>query len=82
MNTLLKSAYMISFLRWGLRLHGVFHVFELAASIYEGAYITAIIVFFAASIEVLSSFVIPNEHVHFKGVLPTVHEKCDDSEKK
>ena len=29
------------------------------------------------AVELLSSFLIPNEHVHFKGMKTEVHEKCD-----
>ena len=30
------------------------------------------------AVELLSSFLIPNEHIHFKGVKTEVHEKCDN----
>tara|TARA_B110000438_G_scaffold97150_1_gene96264 strand:- start:10631 stop:10771 length:141 start_codon:yes stop_codon:yes gene_type:complete len=44
----------------------------------ESAYITAIIAFTAALIEILASIFLPREHIHLKGVISDVHEKCDD----
>lgn len=71
---------MIKILRWGLRLHSIFHFVEFLSAIYESAYITASIAFTAALIEVLASIYLPNEHIHFKGIMTDVHEKCDDDE--
>jgi len=70
----------IKLLRWGLRFHSVFHVLEFVSALIETAYVTAGIAFFAGAIEVLASFLLPHEHVHFKGLIPTVHEECDDSD--
>ena len=70
----------IKLLRWGLRFHSVFHVLEFVSALIETAYVTAGLAFFAGAIEVLASFVLPHEHVHFKGLIPTVHEECDDSD--
>lgn len=69
---------MIKILRWGLRLHSIFHFAEFLSAIYESAFITASIAFTAALIEILASIYLPNEHVHFKGLISDVHEKCDD----
>ena len=69
---------MIKILRWGLRLHSIFHFAEFLSAIYESAFITASIAFTAALIEILTSIYLPNEHVHFKGLISDVHEKCDD----
>ena len=69
---------MIKILRWGLRLHSMFHFAEFISAIYESAFITASIAFTAALIEILASIYLPNEHVHFKGLISDVHEKCDD----
>ncbi len=69
---------MIKILRWGLRLHSIFHFAEFISAIYESAFITASIAFTAALIEILASIYLPNEHVHFKGLISDVHEKCDD----
>ena len=70
----------IKLLRWGLRFHSVFHVLEFVSALLETAYVTAGLAFFAGAIEVLASFLLPHEHVHFKGLIPTVHEECDDSD--
>ena len=70
----------VKLLRWGLRFHSVFHVLEFVSALIETAYVTAGIAFFAGAIEVLASFLLPHEHVHFKGLIPTVHEECDDSD--
>ena len=70
----------IKLLRWGLRFHSVFHVLEFVSALIETAYVTASLAFFAGAIEVLASFLLPHEHVHFKGLNPTVHEECDDSD--
>ena len=69
---------MIKILRWGLRLHSIFHFAEFLSAIYESAFITASIAFTAALIEILASIYLPNEHVHFKGLISDVHEKCED----
>jgi len=68
---------LIKVIRWGLRLHSLFHVVEFFSALYETAYITAVIAFSATLIEILASIVLPKEHVHFKGVINEVHEKCD-----
>jgi len=70
----------VKLLRWGLRFHSVFHILEFVSALIETAYVTAGLAFFAGAIEVLASFLLPHEHVHFKGLIPTVHEECDDSD--
>ena len=65
-------------LRWGLRLHGVSHLIEVVSAIAEGAYITATIAFIFISMEILASFFIPDEHIHFKPLKSDVHANCDD----
>ena len=70
----------VKLLRWGLRFHSVFHILEFGSALIETAYVTAGLAFFAGAIEVLASFLLPHEHVHFKGLIPTVHEECDDSD--
>lgn len=72
---------MIKILRWGLRLHSIFHFAEFISAIYESALITAIIAFTAGLIEFLASIYLPNEHIHFKGIISEVHEKCDEEKK-
>ena len=75
----LKKSF-IGILRWGLRVHSLLHLLEFGSAIYESAYITACLAFITGSIEVLASILLPHEHVHFKGLIPTVHEECDDSD--
>ena len=69
---------MIKILRWGLRLHSIFHFAEFLSAIYESAYITASIAFTASLIEILASIYLPKEHIHFKPLISDVHEKCND----
>ncbi len=69
---------MIKILRWGLRLHSIFHFVEFISAIYESALITAFIAFTAGLIEILASIYLPNDHVHFDGLISEVHEKCNE----
>ena len=69
--------YFLRILRWGLRLHGTAHIIEVISAIGEGAYITATIASIFITIEILASFFIPDEHVHFKPLKSDVHEHCD-----
>lgn len=68
----------LEILRWGLRLHGISHFIEVVSAIGEGAYITASIAFFFIFIEILASFYLPKEHIHFKPIKSDVHKECDD----
>ena len=70
--------YFLNILRWGLRLHGIGHLIEVISAINEEAYITAAIAFIFIVIEILASFFIPNEHIHFKPLRSKVHEVCDE----
>ena len=70
----------LNILRWGLRLHGISHFIEVISAINEEAYITAAIAFIFIVIEILASFFIPNEHVHFKPLKSEVHTECDESD--
>ena len=74
-----KSTF-VNILRWALRLHGFIHFFELASAIYEQAYITASLAFIAGGMEVLASFLIPKEHIHFRGLKTEIHEQCEDED--
>ena len=69
---------IIKILRWALRLHSIFHLIEFFSAKYESAYITASIALTASLIEFLASIYLPNEHIHFKGIISDVHEKCED----
>ena len=72
--------HFLNILRWGLRLHGISHFIEVISAINEEAYITATIACIFIVIEILASFFIPNEHVHFKPLKSEVHADCDDIE--
>ena len=72
----------LNILRWGLRLHGISHFIEVISAINEEAYITATIACIFIAIEILASFFIPNEHIHFKPLKSEVHADCDDIENK
>ena len=65
-------------LRWGLRLHGIGHLVEVVSAIGEQAYITASIAMFFISIEILASFYIPKDHIHFRPIKSDVHEDCNE----
>ena len=69
--------HFLNILRWGLRLHGISHFIEVLSAINEEAYITATIAFIFICIEILASFFIPHEHVHFRPLKSDVHESCD-----
>ena len=70
--------HFLNILRWGLRLHGISHFIEVISAINEEAYITATIAFIFIAIEILASFFIPNEHIHFKPLKSEVHSVCEE----
>ena len=70
--------HFLNVLRWGLRLHGAGHFIEVISAVNEEAYITAIIALIFIAIEILASFFIPNEHVHFRPLKSAVHATCED----
>ena len=72
--------HFLNILRWGLRLHGISHFIEVISAINEEAYITAAIACVFIAIEILASFFIPNEHIHFKPIKSKVHTGCDDGD--
>ena len=74
--------HLLNILRWGLRLHGAGHFIEVVSALSEGAYITATIALIFITIELMASFLIPNEHIHFKPLKSEVHTACDDLEYK
>ena len=73
---MLKNNFL-EILRWGLRLRGIGHLVEVISAIGEEAYITASIALTFISIEILASFYLPKEHVHFKPVKSDVDEECE-----
>ena len=77
-NFIMFKHNFLEILRWGLRLHGIGHLVEVISAISEGAYITAVLALIFISIEILASFYLPKEHVHFKPIKSDIHEQCDD----
>ena len=75
---MILKKYLLDILRWGLRLHGISHFIEVVSAINEEAYITATIAFIFIVIELLASFFIPKEHIHFKPLKSEVHADCED----
>ena len=72
---MLKKNFL-EILRWGLRLHGISHLIEVLSAVSEGAYITASIAIIFILIEILASFYLPKEHIHFKPIKSDIHEDC------
>ena len=70
--------FLISLVRLGLRIHSFFHLLEFVSALYETAYITASIAFFAMFLEIVASYLIPKEHIHIKPLISEVHESCED----
>ena len=70
--------HFLNILRWGLRLHGAGHLIEVVSAVSERAYITGAIAFIFITIEILASFFIPNEHIHFKPLKSEMHTGCDE----
>ena len=67
-------------LRWSLRLHGIFHVGHVYSDVVVGNWVGVAIGSYIILVELLSSFLIPNEHVHFRLMKSEVHEKCEDND--
>ena len=70
--------HFLSLLRWSLRFHGILHVGHVYTDVVSENWMGVAIGSYIISVEILSSFLIPNEHVHFKGMKTEVHEKCDE----
>jgi len=77
---MIPKKHFLNILRWGLRLHGTSHLIEVISALGEGAYITATIAFIFITIEILASFFIPNEHIHFRPLKTEVHIGCNDKD--
>ena len=69
--------FFLELLRWSLRFHGIFHVGHVYTDVVAKNWPGVAIGSYIIAVELFSSFLIPNEHVHFKGVKTEVHEKCD-----
>ena len=69
---------LLEILRWSLRLHGILHIGHVYSDFVVQNWVGFGIGCYIITVELLSSFFIPNEHVHFRGLKSDVHEKCDD----
>ena len=70
--------YLTELIRWSLRFHGVLHVGHVYSDFIVGNWTGVGIGSYIIAIELLSSFLIPKEHVHFKPFKTEVHEECDN----
>lgn len=70
--------YLIELARWSLRFHGILHVGHVYSDFIVGNWVGVGIGSYIIAIELLSSFLIPKEHVHFKAFKTEVHEECDN----
>jgi len=58
-ETFFMKKHYIKIIRFGLRIHSIFHFVEFITAVYEEAYITSSIAFIAMVIELSASFLIP-----------------------
>jgi len=73
----LFKKHLIELLRWSLRFHGILHIGHVYSDFIIGNWVGVVIGSYIIFVELLSSFLIPNEHVHFKTFKTEVHEDCD-----
>ncbi len=69
---------LIEVLRWSLRFHGIFHLGHIYTDVLVQNWLGVAIGTYVISIEILASFLIPNEHVHLKPIKSEVHDDCCD----
>ena len=67
----------LELLRWSLRFHGIFHIGHVYSDFVVGNWIGVGIGSYIISVEILSSFFLPNEHVHLRPIKSDVHEDCE-----
>tara|TARA_B100001750_G_C15371755_1_gene527677 strand:+ start:487 stop:714 length:228 start_codon:yes stop_codon:yes gene_type:complete len=65
-------------LRWSLRLHGILHIGHVYSDFVVANWVGVGIGCYIILVELLSSFFIPNEHIHFKLMKTEVHKKCEE----
>ena len=68
--------FFLELLRWSLRFHGVFHIGHVYSDFVVGNWVGVGLGSYIILVELLSSFLIPNEHVHLKPIKSDVHEDC------
>ena len=69
--------HFLNILRWSLRFHGIFHIGHVYTDIVVGNWAGVVIGTYIITVELLASFLLPNEHVHLKPGISDVHEKCE-----
>ena len=67
----------LELLRWSLRFHGIFHIGHVYSDFVVGNWVGVGIGSYIISVELLSSFFLPNEHVHLRPIKSDVHEDCE-----
>ena len=67
----------LELLRWSLRFHGIFHIGHVYSDFVVGNWVGVGIGSYIISVEFLSSFFLPNEHVHLRPIKSDVHEDCE-----
>ena len=67
---------LIELLRWSLRFHGIFHLGHIYTDVVVGNWLGVAIGSYVITIEILASFLIPNDHIHFKPLKSEVHDDC------
>ena len=60
-----------------MRFHGILHVGHVYSDFIVQNWIGVAIGCYIMLVEILSSFLIPNEHIHFKPLKTEVNENCD-----
>ena len=71
----------LELLRWSLWFHGIFHIGHVYSDFVVQNWVGVGIGSYIILVELLSSFLIPNEHIHFKPLKSAVHSSCiEDSE--
>ena len=73
---------LIEILRWSLRFHGIFHIGHIYLDIVQGQWLGVVMSSYMVVIELLASFLIPSDHVHFKPFQSEVHEDCCNDDHK
>tara|TARA_Y100000739_G_C20281506_1_gene316878 strand:- start:102 stop:326 length:225 start_codon:yes stop_codon:yes gene_type:complete len=73
----MAKKYFIELLRWSLRFHGILHIGHVYSDFVVGNWIGFGIGCYIISVEILSSFLIPNDHVHFKPLKSEALKDCN-----
>ena len=61
---ILKSNAFHKFVRWGLGIHGVIHIAEFGANIYEAAWISAALSLLAGGLMLAGACIDMSHHSH------------------